>query len=74
VPTRARLAGSERWAALPSLVGINRVSGLRPGARTLLVHPSQKIALAEPRQREPALHVPFRAVNEDPVEHMVLSL
>jgi uncharacterized membrane protein len=33
-----------RWAALPGLVGINRVAGLRPGARALLVHPSQKSA------------------------------
>jgi uncharacterized membrane protein len=32
----------ERWAALPPLVGINRVSGLMPGAHALLVHPNQK--------------------------------
>jgi len=31
-----------RWAVLPPLVGINRVAGLRPGARALLVHPTQK--------------------------------
>jgi uncharacterized membrane protein len=33
-----------RWAALPPLVGINKVAGLRPGAHALLVHPSQKSA------------------------------
>lgn len=31
-----------RWAELPPLWGINRVAGLRPGARALLVHPTQK--------------------------------
>ena len=31
-----------RWAELPPLSGINRVAGLRPGARALLVHPTQK--------------------------------
>ncbi len=43
-----------RWAALPPLVGINRVAGLRPGARALLVHPSQKSADGKPA---PALAV-----------------
>jgi len=37
-----------RWAALPQLVGINRVAGLRPGARALLVHPSQKSGDGKP--------------------------
>ena len=37
-----------RWAALPQLTGINRVAGLRPGARALLVHPSQKSADGKP--------------------------
>jgi len=37
-----------RWAALPPLVGTNRVAGLRPGARALLVHPSQKSADGKP--------------------------
>ncbi len=37
-----------RWAALPPLVGINRVAGLRPGARALLVHPSQKSGDGKP--------------------------
>lgn len=37
-----------RWGALPPLVGINRVAGLRPGARALLVHPSQKSADGKP--------------------------
>jgi uncharacterized membrane protein len=37
-----------RWDALPSLVGINRVAGLRPGARALLVHPSQKSGDGKP--------------------------
>jgi len=37
-----------RWAALPPLVGINRVVGLRPGARALLVHPSQKSGDGKP--------------------------
>lgn len=37
-----------RWAALPALVGINRVAGLRPGARALLVHPSQKSGDGKP--------------------------
>ena len=31
-----------RWTGLPPLLGINRVAGLRPGARTLLAHPTQK--------------------------------
>ena len=37
-----------RWAALPPLVGINRVAGLRAGARALLVHPSQKSSDGKP--------------------------
>lgn len=37
-----------RWSALPSLVGINRVAGLRPGARALLVHPSLKSGDGKP--------------------------
>jgi len=37
-----------RWTALPALVGINRVAGLRAGARALLVHPSQKSADGKP--------------------------
>jgi hypothetical protein len=37
-----------RWAALPALEGINRVAGLRPSARALLVHPSQKSADGKP--------------------------
>ena len=37
-----------RWAALPQLTGINRVAGLRPGARALLVHPTQKSADGKP--------------------------
>ena len=37
-----------RWAALPQLTGINRVAGLRPEARALLVHPSQKSADGKP--------------------------
>ena len=37
-----------RWAALPPLVGINRVAGLRPGAHALLVHPSQKSGDGKP--------------------------
>jgi len=37
-----------RWASLPQLAGINRVAGLRPGARALLVHPSQKSADGQP--------------------------
>jgi uncharacterized membrane protein len=37
-----------RWAALPQLTGINRVAGLRPGARALLVHPSQKSSDGKP--------------------------
>jgi uncharacterized membrane protein len=37
-----------RWAALPQLVGINRVAGLRPAARALLVHPTQKSADGKP--------------------------
>jgi hypothetical protein len=37
-----------RWAGLPQLAGINRVAGLRPGARALLVHPSQKSADGKP--------------------------
>ena len=37
-----------RWAALPQLAGINRVAGLRPGARALLVHPSLKSADGKP--------------------------
>lgn len=32
----------ERWAALPPLIGINRVASLMPGANALLVHPNQK--------------------------------
>ena len=35
-------ANEARWAGLPPLVGINRVAGLRPGARALLAHPTQK--------------------------------
>jgi uncharacterized membrane protein len=35
-------ANEARWASLPPLVGINRVAGLRPRAKSLLVHPSQK--------------------------------
>jgi uncharacterized membrane protein len=41
-------ANRTRWAALPPLVGINRVAGLRPGARSLLVHPSQKSSDGKP--------------------------
>jgi hypothetical protein len=37
-----------RWAALPQLTGINRVAGLRPGARALLVHPTQKSGDGKP--------------------------
>ncbi|MGD0835971.1 MAG: hypothetical protein ABSB49_04910 [Polyangia bacterium] len=37
-----------RWAALPPLVGINRVAGLRPGARALLVHPTHKSGDGKP--------------------------
>lgn len=37
-----------RWAALPQLVGINRVAGLRAGARALLVHPSHKSGDGKP--------------------------
>lgn len=37
------LKGNEaRWAALPALEGINRVARLRPGASSLLVHPSHR--------------------------------
>jgi uncharacterized membrane protein len=36
------------WAGLPQLTGINRVAGLLPGARALLVHPSQKSADGKP--------------------------
>ncbi|MBN2573497.1 MAG: hypothetical protein JXP73_02940 [Deltaproteobacteria bacterium] len=35
-------ANAARWARLPPLVGMNRVAGLRSGARALLVHPSHK--------------------------------
>src|SRR5206468_10326069 len=31
-----------RWAKLPPLAGINRVPRVKPGAATLLVHPSAK--------------------------------
>jgi uncharacterized membrane protein len=41
-------ANEARWAALPPLVGINRVAGLRPGARTLLSHPTHKSADGRP--------------------------
>jgi uncharacterized membrane protein len=37
-----------RWAGLPPLVGINRVAGLRPGARALLTHPTQKSGDGKP--------------------------
>lgn len=37
-----------RWTALPALQGINRVARLRPGARSLLVHPSQKSGDGKP--------------------------
>jgi uncharacterized membrane protein len=37
-----------RWAALPPLVGINRVAGLRPGAHALLVHPNHKSSDGKP--------------------------
>jgi uncharacterized membrane protein len=37
-----------RWAALPPLVGINRVAGLRPGARALMVHPTLKSSDGKP--------------------------
>jgi uncharacterized membrane protein len=43
-----------RWAGLPPLVGINRVAGLRPGARALLVHPTQK---SKDGRRAPVLAV-----------------
>jgi uncharacterized membrane protein len=36
-----------RWAALPALEGINRVAKLRPGASTLLAHPSQRTDAGE---------------------------
>jgi uncharacterized membrane protein len=35
-------ANEARWAGLPPLTGLNRVAGLRPGARALLTHPWQK--------------------------------
>lgn len=41
-------ANEARWAALPALVGMNRVAGLRPGAAALLVHPTQKSADGKP--------------------------
>lgn len=41
-------ANEARWAALPSLAGINRVAGLLPGAHALLVHPTQKSADGKP--------------------------
>ena len=41
-------ANAVRWASLPPLVGINRVARLRPGARSLLVHPSHKSADGKP--------------------------
>jgi uncharacterized membrane protein len=37
-----------RWATLPPLVGYNRVAGLRPGARALLVHPTHKAGDGKP--------------------------
>jgi uncharacterized membrane protein len=41
-------ANEARWAALPPLLGINRVAGLRAGARSLLVHPSHKSSDGRP--------------------------
>ena len=37
-----------RWAALPPLEGINRVSRLKPGATALLLHPSARTDAGEP--------------------------
>jgi uncharacterized membrane protein len=37
-----------RWAGMPPLLGINRVAGLQPGARALLVHPTQKSSDGKP--------------------------
>jgi uncharacterized membrane protein len=41
-------ANDARWAALPSLEGVNRVARLRPGAASLLVHPSARTDNGEP--------------------------
>ena len=41
-------ANEARWAALPSLQGINRVARLQPGATALLVHPNQSAGDGKP--------------------------
>jgi uncharacterized membrane protein len=41
-------ANETRWAGLPPLVGINRVSRLRPEAQALLTHPTQKTEDGKP--------------------------
>ncbi len=41
-------ANEARWAALPSLQGINRVARLQPGGTALLVHPSQTAVDGKP--------------------------
>lgn len=33
----------QRWGRLPPLEGLNRITGVRPGATTLLVHPSTRL-------------------------------
>jgi uncharacterized membrane protein len=37
-----------RWAGLPALEGINRVTRLKPGATALLTHPTQRTESGEP--------------------------
>jgi uncharacterized membrane protein len=41
-------ANEARWAALPALEGMNRVSRLRAGASALLAHPTAKTEAGEP--------------------------
>jgi uncharacterized membrane protein len=41
-------ANEARWAGLPPLEGINRVTRLRPGASALLTHPQQRTESGDP--------------------------